>query len=111
MAAVVAVNLTIDKGTTFEETFYFTNDDGTPLTVSEQSVTAKLKKHSLSKDFYSFDVDFIEEQSALLISMSSTTTATLPIGRCVYDIVFENNDGKIKKLVEGNVIVRESVST
>jgi hypothetical protein len=111
MASVVAVNLTIDKGTTFEESFFFTNDDGTPLIVTNELITAKLKKHPSSKTSFPFTVNFVEEEDAIVISMASTITSSLPSGRCVYDIIFNNNNGKIKKLVEGNVIVKDSVST
>ena len=42
--------------------------------------------------------------------MSSATTATLPSGRCVYDIVLTSSGGIKSKVVEGTVLVQESVS-
>lgn len=110
MAAVVTVNLTIDKGTTFDETFFFTNDDGTILNLSNTNITAKIKKHSASKIFYSFSVTCTLNLGAITISMAPEVTASLPSGRCVYDVVLQSSNGKKRKLVEGNIIVRDSVS-
>lgn len=110
MSAVVAQNLTIDKGTTFEETFYFTNDDSSVLILNDSVAIAKLRKHPFSETYYSFSCEILELQGAIVLTMDSEITSTLPSGRCVYDIIIEYDGGKMKKLVEGTVIIKESVS-
>ena len=87
MAAVSQVNLVIPKGVNFEETFFLTAEDGSGLNLTGQSVVAKLKKHS-----------------------TATTAFSLPSGRCVYDIVLTSSGGIKSKVVEGTVLVQESVS-
>lgn len=110
MSAVVAENITIDKGTTFEETFYFTNDDGSILNLANNTVTARLRKHPLAETYYTFTCNVTTGQGAITLIMTPAITATLPSGRCVYDIIVTDNQNKKKKLVEGNALVKESVS-
>jgi hypothetical protein len=82
MAAVSSVNLVIQKGTYFEETFFLGAEDG--------STTAA--------------------DSTVRISMTSDKTVELPSGRCQYDVLLTSPGGEITKVLEGNVIVEETVS-
>lgn len=110
MAAVSVVNLVIHKGTYFEETFSLTAEDGSGLNLTNSSVTARLKKHPSSDTFYSFSTTLTVADSSIKISMGSTTTSSLPSGRCVYDVMITSSSGFISKVIEGNVLVQESVS-
>lgn len=110
MAPVVPVNLTIEKGTTFEETFFFDNNDGSNFPLSDTTVVAKLKKHPQSEISYEFNYSIIISQGAITLTMSPDITSTLPSGRCVYDIIVEDSSHKKTKLVEGFIIVKDSVS-
>lgn len=110
MAAVSVVNLTIHKGTYFEETFLLAAEDGGGLNLTNNTATAKLKKHPGATTSYTFTTTLTVGDSSVKISMSSNITATLPTGRCVYDIILTSSGGIITKVVEGNVLVLESVS-
>ena len=111
MAAVSAVNLVIQKGTYFEETFAFSSEDESGLNLTNQTATAKLRKHPTAEVAYTFSTTITVAESTVKISMSSAITATLPIGRCVYDIILtSSSSGIISKVVEGNVFVQETVS-
>ena len=110
MAAVSQVNLVIPKGISFEETFFLTSTDGGGLNLTGQSVVAKLKKHPTATTAFAFSTTLTIGDSSIVISMSNATTATLPSGRCVYDIVLTSSGGFKSKVVEGTVLVKESVS-
>lgn len=110
MAAVSAVNLTIHKGTYFEETFYLTAEDGAGLNLINNTVTAKLKKHPGATTSYPFTTTLTIGDSTVKIAMASTMTATLPTGRCTYDVLLTTSGGMVSKVVEGNVIVQETTS-
>lgn len=111
MAAVSAVNLVIQKGTYFEETFFLDAEDGGGLNLNNTIATAKLKKHPTAGIAYTFSTTITIAESSVKISMQPNVTATLPSGRCVYDLILNSsNGGLISKVVEGNVIVQESVS-
>lgn len=110
MSAVSIVNLVIHKGTDFEETFYFTAEDGDGLNLLNTTATAKIKKHPASQDSYNFTTALTVSDSSVKVSMADTITSTLPSGRCMYDIVLTGPDGFKTKIVEGNVLVQETIS-
>ena len=111
MAAVSAVNLVIQKGTYFEETFVLNAEDESGLNLINQTAIAKLKKHPTAGIAYTFSTTLTVADSTVKISMSPEVTATLPSGRCVYDVVLSSSNGSIlSKVVEGTAIVQETVS-
>lgn len=111
MAAIGAVNLIIQKGTNFEETFNLNSEDGAILNLTNQIATAKLKKHASAGIAYTFSTTVTVSESTIKITMPSSVTANLPSGRCVYDIILtSSSSGFVSKVVEGNVLVEETVS-
>lgn len=111
MAAVSVVHLVIQKGTDFEETFALTAEDGGILNLTNQTATAKLRKHPTASTSYSFSTTLTVSDSTVRIAMSDDVTATLPSGRCYYDIVLTSSGGAKTKVLQGNVIVEETVSS
>ena len=110
MAAVSAVNLIIHKGTYFEETFSLTAEDGLGLNLNGASVTARIKKHPTTTQYYPFSTTLTIADSSVKISMASSITAELKSGRNNYDILITSSAGNISKVVEGNVLVYDTVS-
>lgn len=110
MAAVSVVNLTIHKGTYFEETFALTAEDGLGLNLTGSTATAKIRKHPTAGVAYTFATTTTIGDSTVKITMNSDTTATLPSGRCYYDLIITSSGGVISKVVQGNVIVEETTS-
>lgn len=110
MAAVSAVNLIIQKGTYFEETFTLTAEDGRILNLTGTSASSKLRKHPTAGIAYTFSTSLTVADSTVKLTMNSNITSTLPSGRCYYDILLTSPGGAISKVVEGNVIVEETAS-
>lgn len=110
MAAVSVVNLTIQKGTDFEETFSLAAEDGSGLNLTNYSATAKLRKYPTSSTSYNFSTTITVADSTIKIIMSDTVTATLPAGRCYYDIILISSGGVVTKVIQGNVLVEETAS-
>ena len=110
MAAVSAVNLTIHKGTYFEETFFLTAEDGLGLNLNGASVIARIKKHSTTTQFYPFSTTLTIGDSSVKISMASTVTSALQSGRNIYDVILISSVGLKSKVVEGNILVYDTVS-
>ena len=110
MSAVSVVNLVIQKGTDFEETFTLTSEDGGILNLTNQTATAKLRKYPTSSTSYSFSTTLTVADSTVRIAMSDDITATLPSGRCYYDVILISSGGAISKVIQGNVIVEETAS-
>jgi hypothetical protein len=110
MAAVSEVNLVIQKGVYFEETFSLSAEDGGGLNLINQIATAKLRKHPTAGIGYTFSTTVTVGDSTVKISMPSNVTATLPSGRCYYDVILTSSGGIISKVVTGTVLVQETVS-
>lgn len=110
MAAVSVVNIVIQKGTDFEETFSLTAEDGLGLNLTGFSATAKLKKHPSSTTSYDFSTVITIVDSTIKIIMSDTVTSTLPSGRCYYDLIITSSGGVVSKVIQGTALVEESVT-
>jgi hypothetical protein len=108
MSVPAVTTLSIYRGTDFEKKVSI---GLTTLNASSQTATAKIRKHQTAEDFYSFDTYIDESDNSILISMGSTITTNLTLGRNYFDIIIENNSSnKIMKLVEGTIIVSQTVS-
>ena len=110
MAAVSEVNLIIQKGAYFEETFFLSAEDGGGLNLVNQIAIAKLKKHPTAGIAYTFSTTLTINDSTVKISMPGNVTSTLPSGRCCYDIVISQVGGAIFKVVSGTALVQETIS-
>jgi len=110
MAAVSSVNLVIQKGTYFEETFFLDAEDGLGLNLTNTTATSKVRKHPTAGIAHTFSTTTTVSDSTVKISMTSDKTAELPSGRSYYDVLLTSAGGTITKVLEGNVIVKETVS-
>jgi hypothetical protein len=109
--AVYAVNYTLEKGTDFETEIDLTEDDGSPLNLVDYVGSAKIRKYPTSPKYKAFTITFIDrEQGRIKISLSSTQTAGLEGGRNYYDMFLTDRNGKVRKVIEGNIIVNESAT-
>lgn len=105
--------LTIEKGTDFEATFNIFNQDKTELDINGSFTgVSKLRKHPKSSISYPFEVTLNESENNVTISMGSTTTSTLPSGRCYFDILltYGYSEPTTRKFVSGTIIVQDTVS-
>ena len=108
---VPAVNIVIDKGTSFEATYNVTNSDNSVYSLTNQSATAKIRKHPTATTSKSFQTTITANTGEIKISMGSTVTAELTAGRNYYDVIITHaTTGKVTKIFEGTAIVKETVS-
>lgn len=114
MAVYEINNLTIQKGTNFEETFTIFNEDGTPLGINSSFVaTSKIARHPSSATKYPFEVYLNESESSVTISMASTMTAQLPSGRCSFDVflTYGFSEPITKEFIKGTIVVYDTISS
>jgi len=108
---VPAVNIVIEKGTSFEATYNVTNSDNSVYSLTNQSATAKIRKHPAATTSKSFTTSITTATGEIKISMGSTVTAELTAGRNYYDVIITHaTTGKVTKIFEGTAIVKETVS-
>lgn len=109
--AVPAVNLTLDKGTDFEATFNVSNTDGSVFSLLGYTASAKVRKHPSAEAYKSFATTITVATGEIKVSMASSVTSELVVGRNYYDVIItQANTNKIKKVFEGMIIVNDTVS-
>jgi hypothetical protein len=109
--SVYAVNYTLDKGTDFEEEFNLTEDDGSSLNLVGYTAAAKIRKHPTSPKYTPFVITFIDRSAGRIkISLNNSQTLQLAGGRNYYDLILIDGSNKIKKVIEGNIIVNETTA-
>lgn len=109
--AAAPVNIVIEKGTDFAESFAIKNYDGTIVPLTGCTAVSKLKKYPESKVSYSFSTSINASTGEVIISMGNTVTNSLDPGRYYYDIVITNADTSKTRVVEGTALLTPSVST
>ncbi len=124
MAAVYTSNLTINVGSTFNQTFELENSDSSsPLDLTGYTVRSQMRKYGgrpkvgITTFNYQFTgittfVPSIVSATAgrIKIGLTSTTTADLKPGRYQYDVLVMDTVGMVTRVIEGSVIVREGVT-
>lgn len=108
---VPAVNIVIEKGTDFEAIYNVTNSDSSVYSLTNQTATAKIRKHPTATSSKSFQTSITVATGEIKISMGSTVTAGLTAGRNYYDVIITHSTtGKVVKIFEGTAMVYDTVS-
>jgi len=109
--SVYVVNLIIDQGTDFSQTFDLTATNGQALILTSYTASAQMRKHAGSKNKYDFTVEFTDRANGQIkISLTDTITRRIKAGRYVYDIILTDSNGSKTKVLEGQALVRESAT-
>lgn len=108
-------NIVIHTGTDFTQTFVFENESSnSPLDLTGYTGSGQIKKYDSSSKAADFTLDFgnatQRQNGRLVISMSDAVTSDIKAGRYFYDIRLTSSAGKIEKVVEGVVIVKQAVT-
>jgi hypothetical protein len=113
MAVVYVSNLIIYTGTDFDQTFVLEDSQSNSvMNLTGYNGCAQIKRYETSTASASFDVSFANDRTTgrVTISMSSATTASIKPGKYFYDILLNSRQGITKRVVEGQVLVKQSVT-
>jgi len=109
--SVAVVNLNLEKGTDFEATFNIFGPDNGPVSLNNYDGISKIRKHPTSVKSKSFDVEIITADKSVKISMGRTDTLDLSSGRNYFDVFLQDSsNGSTIKVIEGSIIVSDSIS-
>lgn len=104
--AAVNTNLTIEQGADYEIALTITNDDNSPLNLTDYTAASVMRKHYGASTSYAFTITFVDRLAGeITLSMPDTTTSTLTEGRYVYDVVLTASTGTKTRVIQGNVLV------
>lgn len=108
--AAESINIQIDKGTDFSQNFVMTNPDQTIIDLTGYTAVSKIRKYPEDNKFQSFTVGIASTTGTITLSMGTTVTSQLNVGRNYYDILVTSASSVVSKVFEGSVIVNASVS-
>lgn len=110
--AVYVVNLVIDQGADFNQTFNLqASVTNSALDLTGYTGSAQLRKHSASRGKYDFTLTFADRANGVIrLGMTDTITSRIKPGRYIYDIIFTDSTGIKERVVEGSVLVREGAT-
>ena len=110
--AVYSVNIVIDQGVDFTQSFTLESSaSNAPTNLTGYTGAAQLRKHSASSKFYSFTVQFPDRVGGkVVITMTDEITKRIKPGRYIYDLLLTNSNGNKERVVEGSALVRESAT-
>ena len=112
MSAVYVHNITIDRGTDYEQEYDMFEVGGKSVDLSNHTARAQIRKHRGSLTATSFIVGFPNRtKGKVKLTIPSYVTAALKPGRYIYDILFTKPGGTKEIVLEGTVRVRQGIST
>ena len=112
MSAVYVHNITIDRGTDYEQEYDMFEVGGKSVDLTNHTARAQIRKHRGSLTSTSFVVGFPNRaKGKIKLTIPNYVTAALKPGRYIYDILFTKPGGTKEIVLEGTVRVRQGVST
>ena len=112
MSAVYVHNITIDRGTDYEQEYDMFEVGGKSVDLTNHTARAQIRKHRGSLTATSFVVGFPDRaKGKVKLTIPSYVTAALKPGRYIYDILFTKPGGTKEIVLEGSVRVRQGIST
>ena len=108
-------NLVIHTGTDFTQTFVFEDEaSNSALDLTGYTGTGQIKKYDTSSKAADLTLDFgstaQRTTGRLTVTMNAATTSNLKSGRYFYDIRLVTSAGKVEKVVEGVMIIKQAVT-
>lgn len=109
------VNLVINTGSTFNDTFNVITNSGSPFNFQNWTFSSQMAKSvSIGSSLYAVATFSVGITSAVggkfKLSLSPTTTRSLKEGRYVYDILVSSGSTTYR-IADGNVLVRSGISS
>jgi len=105
--------LTIDQGATFSTVINLTNDDNTPLDITDYSFECQIRKSYYSTNAtanIAVTIDGDAANGAVRLSLDSANTANIKAGRYLYDLKMTDDANVTIRVLEGIVTITPQVS-
>ena len=108
-APTEVTNVVIEKGMSFSLEFDISNDDGTDYSLSGFTTAyATIRKHAKSTIKEDFTSTFTSA-GVITISLDTTQTSNLEVGRNYFDVVLATSNGTKEKFIRGSAIVEDTM--
>ena len=111
--AVFSTNLVVYTHTDFEQTFLLEdNQSNSAKDLTGFTGTARFKRHfEANRDPRAFNISFPNRLlGKVRIGLTATQSALVPPGKYFYEILLNDGNDVIERVVEGTVIVKQPVT-
>jgi hypothetical protein len=103
--------ITIEQGATFQTSVNVEDAYNNPINLTGFTAASQMRKSYYSTTAYTIDAAVTGTSNGeITLSISSSNTAILPIGRSVYDLLITAPDGTKTRVVEGIATVLPAVT-
>lgn len=107
----MTTNLFIDQGAEFYRTMTVTDTNKVIINLTNCVINAQLRKNYTSSTFVPIVTTILNVAlGKVAISLSAATTAAITNGQYVYDVELTSVEGKIYRILEGNVTISPNVT-
>lgn len=104
-------NLVIDQGTTFSSIISLTNQDTTPMNLTNFTVKSQFRKSYQSSTFVSFNASIYDAVNGKVqLQLNPSDTLAVDAGRYLYDIQLTSPTGQVIRALEGLVILTPEIT-
>lgn len=106
-------DLFLEQGTTFTTSITLDDSNGSPYNLNDFSVRSQARKsYYTDNTTIVFNASVIDANSGVIqLSANSATTANVPAGKLVYDVLITQiSTGVVTRVLEGQIIVSPTVT-
>lgn len=104
-------DLFIDQGASVFIEINVTQEDGSPLDLSNYSKRSQMRRHFSSNTAYVFTTNTGDDLAGqILLTMTPNQSSEIPPGRYQYDVEIESQDGEVYRICEGVITVLPEVT-
>ena len=107
------LNLTIDQGATYTNTFTIYQADGTTaMNLTGYTVASQLRKNYTSTAYTAFTSVLVSPHTSgrITMSLTATQTAAIKAGYYYYDVEITNSAGTVTRVMEGKIHFKPNVT-
>ena len=106
------VELTVDQGSTFENSLDLLNDDGTPYNLTGCSLSSQIRKSYYSSNATAnLTISIVSAVNGNAnITLNSATTTNITAGRYLYDVKLTDANNNVTRIVEGILTITPQVT-
>lgn len=106
-------DLFLEQGTTFTTSITLDDSNGSPYNLTDFSVRSQARKSYYSDNTtITFNASVLDANSGVIqLSANSATTANVPAGKLVYDVLITQiSTGVVTRVLEGQILVSPTVT-
>lgn len=105
-------NLYVDQGSDFSAIVTLTNQDGTPINLTNFTIKSQFRKSYQSSSATSFTASVYNATTGKVkLQLSASASSAIQAGRYLYDVEITSGDtGERKRALEGIVVITPEIT-